>query len=34
MAHDTMVDHFNYAYVRDAVFDPQKVTGVTYQPRP
>lgn len=34
MAHDTMVDHFNYAYVRDAVFDPQKVAGVAYQPRP
>lgn len=34
MVHDTMADHFNYAYVRDAIFDPQKVAGVAYQPRP
>lgn len=34
MAHDAMADHFNYAWVRDAIFNPQKVAGQTYRPRP
>ncbi len=34
MAHDTMADHFNYAYVRDAIFNPAKVAGQPYRPRP
>lgn len=34
MAHDAMADHFNFAYVRDAMFDPQKVAGVPYRPSP
>lgn len=33
MAHDAMVDHFNYAYARDAIFSPEKVAGAAYQPR-
>ena len=33
MAHDAMADHFNDAYVRDALFDPQEVAGVAYSPR-
>ena len=34
MVFDTMVDHFDYAYARDAVFDPQRVAGKPYRPRP
>ena len=28
-----MVDHFNYAYVRDLLFNPERVKGVAYTPR-
>jgi len=34
MAFDAMVDHFNFAYARDAIFNPERVAGVPYQPRP
>lgn len=34
MAHDTMADHFNFAWVREAIFNPQKVAGESYPPRP
>ncbi|MBN9319552.1 MAG: hypothetical protein J0I28_07700, partial [Caulobacterales bacterium] len=34
MAYEDMVNHFNYAYARDAIFNPQAVAGVAYAPRP